>query len=251
MIRRAYRDRWILLSQVDHARLAGQLAEAWGRKPLERLNTELVAAISHHDDGWADWERRPKVDPVEGRPIAFTEMDLAEALNIWRGSIAAARSIGPLAGYAVAGHFSAILTWYGSWKSDSQRRALAVDFLAEQQHNMQEWSRAWLAADPDSHPEACLARAVAHLQMFDALSLWLCTADRDQPQTFTPPEGTSVSFAPILTTRCAVTPWPFHGERLDLAIEGRAVPARRYASETELAQTPGEELRLEFAFEPG
>ena len=251
MIRRAQDQRWILLSQVDHALLAGQLAETWGREPLEPLSAELAAAISHHDDGWSDWERRPKVDPLEGRPIAFTEMDLAEARNIWRGSIAAAQRIGPLAAHSVAGHFSAILSWYGSWKSDPQRRPLALDFLAEQQRNMQAWSAAWLAADPPNHTPDDLARGLAYLQMFDALSLWLCTADRDQPQTFATPQGTDVSFAPISTARFTATPWPFRADRLDLAITGRAVPVRRYTSDIDLAQAPSEQMRLEFAFAPG
>src|SRR5581483_10014235 len=126
---------WVLISQVEHARVAGELAQQWGNPPLTPLvpRDELVATIRHHDDGWAEWERMPGVDPQLGQPYAFTEMPLADSLAIWRKSIDGARSLGNLAPYLVSGHFSALLRHSNAWqKSDTPATPLAQAFLSEQ-----------------------------------------------------------------------------------------------------------------------
>src|SRR5689334_22023337 len=89
---------WVLISQVEHARVSGELAEHWAAGALAPRD-ELVATIYHHDDGWREWEQRPDVDPEPGRPRAFTEMPLADSLVIWQRSIDAAARLGNLAPY--------------------------------------------------------------------------------------------------------------------------------------------------------
>src|SRR5882757_3486291 len=92
---------WLLISQVDHAHISGELT----RNLDERFSHEVIEAITHHDDGWAEWEAAPKLNPEIGGPYSFLEMPLTESLAIWDRSIAAAREFGPLAGFIVAGHF--------------------------------------------------------------------------------------------------------------------------------------------------
>lgn len=88
MIRRETADGWLLISQVDHARLAGDLAAAWGndRVPGLPLAEWLVPAVRDHDEGWRTWEAAPTVTG-DGRPRQFTEMPAAEATAIWTTSI--------------------------------------------------------------------------------------------------------------------------------------------------------------------
>ena len=92
---------WLLVSQVEHARMSGELVRNW----RDEFAPDVVEAIAHHDDGWAGWESEPKMNPAVGAPFSFLEMPLAESLVIWDNSIASARKFGPLAGYIVAGHF--------------------------------------------------------------------------------------------------------------------------------------------------
>jgi hypothetical protein len=104
MIRREHGRDWLLISQVEHARLAGELAEAWnfngGR--MVAVRDELVQAVRQHDEGWAVWELSPTVDPETGRPRDFTEMPMPTATGIWSRSIAyclehhPASAMGPL-----------------------------------------------------------------------------------------------------------------------------------------------------------
>jgi hypothetical protein len=109
---------WILISQIDHARLSGQLAEYWGAQGYSPLSPrdELLWAINHHDDGWGEWEQTPDVDPKSGHPRSFTEMELGDALVIWTASIESARQAGNLEAYLVAGHFCALARRSAAWR---------------------------------------------------------------------------------------------------------------------------------------
>src|SRR5688572_24534396 len=89
---------WLLIPQISHAQLAGELATFWtitldpwisNRLELHPERMELILAILHHDDGWASWDAEPGVDSDTGTPSNFNEMLLGESLAIWRHSISA------------------------------------------------------------------------------------------------------------------------------------------------------------------
>src|SRR4029079_9931152 len=86
---------YLMIPQVEHARMSGELVRHW----RDEFSPDVVDAIAHHDDGWAEWENEPKLNSTVGAPYSFLEMPLAESLTIWDRSIAAARQFGPLAGY--------------------------------------------------------------------------------------------------------------------------------------------------------
>src|SRR5689334_17630417 len=106
MIRRDWVDvdgraAWLLISQVEHARISGELCQNWSAVqalPAD-VRAEIVAAVFRHDDGWAEWEQAPEVDARTGRPREFTEMPLTESLEIWSRSIDQSTSVGDLAPY--------------------------------------------------------------------------------------------------------------------------------------------------------
>ena len=112
MIRRDDGDDWLLISQVEHARLAGEIAAAWGNSAVPALPHPewLISAVRDHDEGWRAWELAPRIDPSTGRPRDFTEMPIGDSLVIWRTSIERAVEMSDLGGFAVAGHFRALLT---------------------------------------------------------------------------------------------------------------------------------------------
>lgn len=259
MIRRTAADssltgQWILISQVEHARLSGILAGAWGRGPFEPLDPrdEIVAAVRHHDDGWSAWEVAPKVDPQSGSPLDFTEMPLAESLAIWRESIAAAEKIGPLAAYMVSGHFSALLRRFSSrWHSDPASAALAHGFLDQQTERQAHWlglrfgGRARDARHRDAN------RAVAWLQMFDALSLWFCCAARTEPEIADPPGGPKLTLQPTDDAyHITVSPWPFVEPRVELTAVGRAIAIAHYANPSDLATAAAQPVTLRWVLAP-
>ena len=248
MIRRPLgTDHWILIPQIAHARLAGQLAEHWRLPAFGDLqpHDELVAAIAHHDDGWENWDRHPSV--AQGKPISFLEMPLGEATAIWRASIERASELGPAAGYVVAGHFCALLERSAAARADSPSKGrLAEAFLTAYRRRMQ----AWLAVVPAAERAMLERCGVASLQFFDAVSLWLCCDERTASESFATPGGPLLTFTPQSAKRLVVEPWPFEFASLSLVVEGRQIPQFHYADEADLAAAPAESVQLRFELAP-
>src|SRR5690606_6738244 len=75
MIVRRIGDMHVLTTQVDHARASGQLAHAIDERYCdEQFYHEIIPLITHHDEGWAEWEKNPRRD-VSGAPINFMDVD--------------------------------------------------------------------------------------------------------------------------------------------------------------------------------
>ncbi len=83
--------RWLLINQISHARLAGELAEAWdGQSQLPSLPMQkhLLPAIFSHDEGWDKWDKRPSLNEENGAPRSFLEMPMSVSTQLWSQSIA-------------------------------------------------------------------------------------------------------------------------------------------------------------------
>lgn len=243
MIRRDAPDgsTWILISQLDHARVSAALAAYWGADGVAPLvdRKALLWAIEHHDDGWREWEQSPDVEPKSGRPRSFTEMDLADTLAIWRRSIELAGQHDPLSGYVVAGHFCRLLESFADrWQHDP-RRVDAEQFLQTHRDAMARWLAAWLAQSSD-HTPALAERALAQLQLFDALSLYFCCTPTLEPTKFATPDGAVITLTREPDGRFTTcTPPAFIVGKLNVEIFGRQVPARQYADRADLAAAGG------------
>lgn len=242
---------WTLLTQVEHARLSGEMAAVWDFPPLEAKD-EIVAAIHHHDDGWRIWEQHPEVDPKTGMPYNFLEMPFAKLPEIWQGSVAAAREIGPLAGYMVSGHFQWLTRRNDLWKKAREgEENPATQFDAEQEILQQRWyediQRRYSA---EYQSNSFLETSIAWLRFFDWLSLWLCTKARDEPETFDVPDKSKITFQPDSQTSFVVDPWPFQIPELRLTIAGPWVPAKRYASTEQLGLSQCEQITYSWLLSP-
>ncbi len=250
--------RWILISQVDHALLAAQLAEQWGAAPFAPLvaRDDLLWAIAHHDDGWSEWEQTPDVEPESGHPRSFTEMPLRESLAIWSRSINAATKHGALAGYVVAGHFCALLRRFdAAWRDNAAAKQWAERFLTTYDKVRHDCLQSWLTGSSEHTPELA-ERALGQLQLLDALSLWFCCHEHPEPEEFPTPSGAVVRFALAGSSgsderqRVEIWPWPLRVGGLNLEIAGREVPQRRYQGRSDLAAVPSQRVHLRWRLEP-
>jgi len=271
MIRREVRTtdgqlNWLLVSQVEHARVSGVLATQWRAadlspyeyqdKPLQEATTkEILAAVTHHDDGWAQWETCPRIDPAHGRPYSFmSELPLEESLVIWSNSIDSARHIGPLAGWLVAGHFSELLS-----ASNHQRALSAVSWLDIQRQRRHEWFSEWQQASGEN-TSAVAERGLRLLQACDFLSLWLCcecpvmaseVSENVPPFIYQGPneiyefsaqrQAGGASTAPAAPVKSGWLVegaiWPFEDGELQITIDAWLTPARQYTDGGELLAT--------------
>jgi hypothetical protein len=253
------RPAWVLVSQLAHARLAGNLAEHWdvGRYPFVEPREVFVEAVYRHDDGWAVWEQRPEVH--DGTPRDFMEMPLDESLAIWRRSIAVAAMIAPQTGVIVGSHFRHLCQMMldkhearHDWTADAEH--LAEDFLDEQDE-LRGDLMAEYPAERRPAVETMLARGLRFLQWFDFASLWLCCAERTESQTITGPDDVAFRFLPDGREadgrrRIVLDPWPLRGPELDLAVVGRRVAAAEYRSNEALAAAASDQVELAWRLVP-
>lgn len=239
---------WVLISQIEHSRLAGHLAAHWGREPFAPLEHRdcVLPAIYRHDDGWWQWEDAPMINPDTGAPRCFLEMPSDVAHAIWSRSVNLLADAGPLAQYMVAEHFCRLRR--GGNDADDPA---VQQFLAEMQQRCDRWLDQWQAGDPDHRTPAAARRAVDCLQLFDAFSLWLCCAPRESPLSLATPWGPQLTAAPV-GERILVSPWPWTSGELQLTIDGRQIPAAPLEDDGALRAVlaRAEPVRLEWKFTP-
>ncbi len=253
MIRREVRfadgvPQWLLISQVEHARLSGELAQRcitrFGEpiNSLDHVRQELLQAIFHHDDGWLEWETEPRLDPELGRPLSFLELPLGESLEIWERSIQAASEVSDLAAWVVAGHFSALHARHAVDKS-------AREWLREVAARRSTWFASWHSGDESLHTAEVAGEALRWLQLFDILSLWPCSqypVVGEQAPPWPEPFRTAEDWLLVREIRPAsessfgkpfrivFDPWPFVNYEVHVKVEAYVVPTKHYASAREL-----------------
>jgi hypothetical protein len=204
------RDRgedWQVVLQTDHADLSGAFARAWAER-LARHDSLTVAA-ARHDDGWAVWERAPRLDTETRRPVNFLDVDVTSHLAFYRAGIAAITEHDPYAGLLVSMHGAGIYRQrYGRDPSLGLSRAAEVQelveaFVAEQEAGYD--SR--IAQVGVSEDERW--RDYELLQLYDRFSLYFCMRDAEAGEAA---EVQGYELEPLGPWRVRMQPFPF-GER--------------------------------------
>jgi hypothetical protein len=238
MIRRDHEGGWLIIAQIDHARLAGALARAWGNAGMPSVPAlpRLSWGIEHHDDGWAIWDASPRINPASGRPRDFREMRMRDSTAIWSRSIEVC-SAAPLAGISVSRHFCHLAEQARRSPRDSDELAAIDRFLREQSGVQADLAAGFhWSGSLDDFSLLCNLGFYA-VQFFDRLSLWLCCAAEEQPCCIRPPAGEPVTFHPRRVDQIVADPYPFEVESIALDTSGRRIAAREYESDDDFAQT--------------
>jgi hypothetical protein len=214
----------------------------------------LLHAIDQHDHGWSLWDdapllklhktpqylnpvvEAPHLNPTAGVPRSFMEMRMRDSTAIWTQSIAFC-SVDPLAGIGVSRHFCYLANQVKTSRADGEDCQAIERFLDQQ---------ARLEADlaPKAHSYYGAAKTVTDLErlfdfafqtvrFFDGVSLWLCCAERHEPERMTAPTGETVTFIPKEATRIVIDPYPLGVDSLRLSTPARRVSARKYVDEGE------------------
>lgn len=221
VIRRRDQADWLLIDQVEHARLATELAVAWQEPAWQSLceQTPVLDAIAHHDDGWLDWDPVPGLHPDSGHPRDFTEMRLEDSTALWERGIETCRGFAPVAGEWVSRHFCWLANQAIAHRTQEDDRLAAKRFLERQ--------RALFPRDSGSDGEG---DGFLWLQMFDRLSLWFCCDPVEKARTLPVPTGRCVSVETTSNQRLHFSPWPFRSSHIQFTARARRIPARRFAS---------------------
>jgi hypothetical protein len=229
-------DAWQIVLQPHHADLCGQMARAWGANgfpPPARLPSFALAA-TRHDDGWAVWERRPRLN-ADGAPQSFFEVPVPVHLAFYRGAVEVVCDEDRYAGLLVSMHMSGLYrARYGvmptpGMQLEGEARAQAEAF-AEREEKRQAALVEELAVG-----EGERWTSYALLQVLDVVSLYFGLADVEAGTPGAvegvPTAGagrTRIAIEPLGPWRVRFDPFPFATEPAELALARRLVPKRAW-----------------------
>jgi Protein of unknown function (DUF3891) len=168
--------RLVLVTQPDHARLAGWFAEHWGNDEfvVPAPRAALLTAATHHDDGWLELDGRPMYNADRRRPAHFIELPLSETVGPYGRGVESVYARDPHAGALVSMHFSGFYTgrWGVGGGGGASQNPLAQEVVAAQEARwMPALREAWGYRGRRSEFDAGTWHAYEVLQAVDLLSL--------------------------------------------------------------------------------
>jgi hypothetical protein len=232
----------VMITQNDHAQLSGLFAAHWGNDRFEkpRPYMSLVRAGMYHDRGWIRYETGPRLNPETGKTPSFrdvpTDKSQLEAFG-WAGDWLG--EIDPYAGLMVAKHRTGL--WQGRYgvmtePPGRQRGTLPPaikEFIAESEAKQKTAAASFNASE--------VAINYNLLQVWDIISLYLCTTETLQPDRIEPvptdysgKPGVSMSLTPLGGRKVALDPYPFDQPSLTTSVIFRRLNQTKFADDSEL-----------------
>jgi hypothetical protein len=159
---------WWLVTQADHAALAGDLAARLDFPAIPALSSEVIRAIAAHDAGWTQFDAAVTTSRVSP-PKSFLAISPAQFLIAWADSIRAAEEIGAIAGIIVSEHFSRLARTRLASRADSPEDVQRLEaFLSHEGRRQAQVGR------QVNESASVLEVLTDVLQFCDLVSLYLC-----------------------------------------------------------------------------
>lgn len=243
MICRAMEDGWLLITQIAHAWMAGELAAVWGNddfaapEPLEAI----LLATRLHDIGWLDWDAAPRLDEL-GQPVDFLDLTLDETILIWRHGVRHVRMLNPYAALLVSMHATTVYRRRMERGADpTEQRSIAQEVLDEQTA-----IRAEVVSSLSSHAiygpavlEDRLSAIYRWLRACDLLSLAVLSDKLSPVGEISAVPGRDLADQKVIrynrqnTHTLALDPWPFTHSGFQLVVEARLLRQKKFAGQAQ------------------
>jgi hypothetical protein len=201
-----------LIPQPDHAQLARRIMEHWPLLGGHPRRESILRAIAEHDNGWAEEDTQPTLNPETGRLEDFVSAPFDVRQRVWPRGVR--RVADPWAAALIAHHAVFV---YERFRSDanwaaffSQMETLSADKARASNRSMDD-----LLAD---YP---------FLRLGDLISLAFCTGSTDRQRY----AGWTVRLA---GSRVIVEPDAFDGVVVPIEIAARRIPTSTFESATQL-----------------
>ena len=215
MIVRLVEDALYLITQPDHARLAGTIMGHCVALASRPRRDAILHAIAEHDNGWAEEDAAPTVNPTTGDVVDFVNAPLDVRHRVWSRGVS--RLAGdPWAAALVAQH---AITVYDRFRSD----AAWTPFFARMAGARDAMVRA------SGLPVDDLAADYAFVRLGDLISLTFCTGSTEA-------QGFGEWTVELVGTRVVITPDPFDGADIPIQITATVIAARRFDSDADLRE---------------
>ncbi len=239
----------IAIMMHEHTALSGQFARAFGNdrfEPVAPLDL-MIYVISHHDAGWAEFDRDPVNDPNTGLPYNLVDTPAQYITVTSRRSPDFNQRHHPYCGLMSSMHSWGLYNGrYGLSnlvlidKILPQDRPLAERML-EGELDRQKRLKESIAGDPRMSgwlEEPRLFQNYKQIQFCDTLALYFNRTHPDErtEQQFehvplSPQQDVSIVVRPHRPGVYALSPWPFASNGSEFAFAGR--PIRQRQNETE------------------
>ena len=217
MIVRDNGDALYLISQPDHAALARRVMERWIPLYDAARRASILLAVEEHDNGWHEPDGAPQVDPSTGQVFDFIQIPAEVRQGVWPRGVGQLARQDAWAAALVAQH---AVTVYDRYRADP-----AWSHFFPQLERL----RDDLAA-PARLTFSQLTHDYAFVRIGDLISLIFCTR-WDERQAFG--DWTFLREE----DRVLVTPDPFAGRQVPIAVNARVIPARPYSDDEDLRRT--------------
>jgi hypothetical protein len=207
----------LLITQVDHAALAGRIMSAWRADRLPDLpsRARVLDATARHDIGWLTIDAAPTIDEPSGAPHDFLNAPLAVRQGVWPRALDLLGADDAYVAALVAHHARTVYSRYADTPGWSE-------FFGEMEKRRDDFlTREGIALDR-------LVDEYKFVGMGDLWSLMYCNGWHE-PQSR---EGYTARLVDL--ERLEITPDPFDGAAVPIEIRARRIPARRYASDDDL-----------------
>ena len=222
MIVREETSTFLLITQPDHARLAERIGAAMRReRALETADRDaILLAIREHDNGWAEVDAEPEVEPATSRPRDFMSGSARVKYDLWLRGIGRAAQMDPRAGALVAEH---ALTVYAYRRGDANWQTFFDSVTPIRDDLLKQIGML------TGEAREAFQRQYRCVQLADAFSLQFCGGWTDV---------SSLEYQAIMRgNELLISPDPFDGTTVPLQVLGRRIAARRYHDDGELRQT--------------
>jgi hypothetical protein len=190
----------------------------------------MVRAAQYHDSGWLRYETNPYLDPTTGKSPSYHQVpNDAVQLAAYQAAIDMLTDVDRYSGLMISKHRTGL--WQSRYGAIAQPppgppRQLSDDirnFIAKNEARQQA-----IAASLDRDE---IAVNYALLQVWDLLSLYICSHDRHQdhviapaPTTYAAASGVPLKLAPTSATTIVIDPFPFDQASLEAAVVYRQLP---------------------------
>jgi hypothetical protein len=217
MIVRPLDDSLLLITQPDHAHLAGEVMARAVPLAKHPRRVAILVAIREHDNGWAEPDAQPIIGS-SGDVADFIAAPIAVRQGVWPRAVVHLAS-DPWAAALVAQH---AITVYDRFRSDDAWTQFFADMQALRDNRL---ARTTLQLDD-------LVADYAFVRLGDLISLTFCTG-------WTSPQHYAEWTVQRDEDTVLVTPDPFGGETVRIEIAGTEIPKRTYESDRDLREEIG------------
>ena len=212
MIVRQTDDALQLITQPDHAALAGEIMQHSVALADHPRRSSILLAVAEHDNGWTEPDAAPLIDPATAIPFDFISAPIDIRQSVWPRGVTRLE-YDPWAAALVAQHAIVIFDRY---RSDTAWTRFFVE--------METIRREMVKASGLLLPT--LLADYWFLGLGDLISLTFCNGWTDV-QRF---DRWSVRLS---GSQVFVSPDPFDGTAIPIAIEAKEMPRRAYRDEAE------------------